>query len=50
MLSPEWDFWAVVDRDLDELRAAYGITPLRPAHAAAGEEVVVADKADPYAT
>jgi hypothetical protein len=49
VLSPEWDFWAVVDRELDELRAEYGIAPLLPAYAAVGEEVVVANKADPSA-
>lgn len=50
VLSPDWDFWAVAARDLDELRADYGITPLLPAHEADGEEVVVAGKADPHAT
>lgn len=50
VLSPDWEFWAVVDQELDQLRADYGITPLQPEHAASGQEVIVADKADPYAT
>ncbi|MHA7653595.1 hypothetical protein ACX9NE_27865 [Mycobacterium sp. ML4] len=49
LLSPDWDFWAVADRDLDELRADYGIRPLQPAHAAAGEAVIVTERADPFA-
>jgi hypothetical protein len=49
VLSPDWDFWAVAERDLDELRETYGIPPLSPAYAADGEEVVVADNADPDA-
>ena len=47
VLSPEWDFWAIVDRELDDLRCEYGISPLPPAYAAAGEEVIVAANADP---
>lgn len=49
VLSPAWDFWSVVDRDLDQLRLDYGIPPLLPADAAAGDEVIVAGNADPYA-
>lgn len=49
VLSPDWDFFAVADRDLDELRWEYRIPPLLPADAAAGAEVVVAAEADPYA-
>jgi hypothetical protein len=49
VLSPDWDFWAVAERDLDELRAEYGILPLLPADAAVGDEVIVAGNADPYA-
>ena len=49
MLSPDWDFWAAIDRDLDELRWEYSIAPLLPADAADGAEVVVAENADPYA-
>jgi hypothetical protein len=30
VLSPDWDFFAVADRDLEELRWAYGIPPLLP--------------------
>ncbi len=47
VLDPAWDFWSVVDTDLDELRSRYGITPLDPADAATGPEIVVADQADP---
>src|SRR5581483_3892337 len=32
-----WDFWAASTQPLDELRAAYGIPPLDPAHAASGD-------------
>ena len=49
VLSPDWDFFAVAGRDLEELRWAYGIPPLLPADAAAGPEIVVTDTADPYA-
>ncbi|RFZ62109.1 hypothetical protein DE4576_05340 [Mycobacterium marinum] len=49
VLAPNWDFWSVVDAELDELRVRYAIAPLLPADAAAGAEVIVADKADPYA-
>ncbi|QYL28791.1 hypothetical protein TM48_03170 [Mycobacterium shottsii] len=49
VLAPNWDFWSVVDVELDELRVRYAIAPLLPADAAAGDEVIVADKADPYA-
>jgi hypothetical protein len=49
VLSPDWDFWAVVERDVDELRWEYGIAPLLPAYAADGAEVVVAENAAPYA-
>ncbi|WP_205873087.1 hypothetical protein [Mycobacterium camsae] len=49
VLSPNWDFWAAAARELDELRADYGIAPLLPAHAAVGEEVTVAARADPTA-
>ena len=49
VLSPDWDFFSVADRDLEELRWAYGITPLLPADAALGEEISVAGSADPYA-
>jgi hypothetical protein len=27
-LADHWDFWAVVDRPVDELRELYGIAPL----------------------
>jgi hypothetical protein len=50
VLSPDWDFFAVADRDLEELRWAYGIPPLLPADAAGGAEILVAGSADPYAT
>lgn len=50
VLSPDWDFWAIVDRDLDEVRDSYNIPPLTPADAAVGDEVVVADNADRFAT
>jgi hypothetical protein len=49
VLSPDWDFFGVAERDLEELRWHYGIPPLMPAHAAAGTEIAVADTADPYA-
>jgi hypothetical protein len=49
VLSPEWDFFAVADRDLEELRWAYRIPPLMPADAASGTEIVVGETADPYA-
>lgn len=48
-LSPEWDFFAVAERDLEELRWEYGIPPLLPADAATGAEIVVEAAADPYA-
>jgi hypothetical protein len=47
VLSPQWDFWDIVDRDVDELREEYAIPPLQPEDAAEGDEVVVADRADP---
>ncbi len=50
VLSPDWDFFAVADRDLEELRWTYGIPPLLPADAAGGEEITIASSADPYAT
>jgi hypothetical protein len=49
VLSPDWDFFAVVDRDLEELRWAYGIPPLWPADSAGGPELSVIGSADPYA-
>jgi hypothetical protein len=49
VLDPSWDFWAVAGADLDELRASYGIPPLDPADAAAGDEITVAAHADPDA-
>jgi hypothetical protein len=49
VLDPTWDFWAAAEIDLDELRGRYGITPLEPADAAAGAEIVVAADADPDA-
>jgi hypothetical protein len=49
VLSADWEFWAVVERDLEELRWEYGIAPLLPADAAVGAEVVVTENADPYA-
>lgn len=49
VLSPDWDFWAAVDRDVEELRWEYGIAPLLSTHAADGAEVVVTEHADPYA-
>jgi hypothetical protein len=49
VLSPDWDFFDVAGRDLEELRWLYGITPLMPAHAAAGDEITLAETADPYA-
>lgn len=49
VLSPDWDFWAVADRDLEELRWRYGIPPLLPADAAVGAGIVIGDEADPYA-
>ncbi|ULE35695.1 hypothetical protein K3G64_12950 [Mycobacterium sp. IDR2000157661] len=50
VLAPDWDFFAVAGRDLEELRWTYAIPPLLPADAATGEEVTVVDNADPYAT
>lgn len=49
VLSPDWDFFDVAARDLDELRWQYGIPPLLPADAASGTEIIVGDEADPYA-
>jgi hypothetical protein len=49
VLEPDWDFFDVAERDLEELRWQYGITPLMPAHAAAGVEINVPTTADPYA-
>ena len=49
VLSPDWDFFDVVGRDLEELRLEYGIPPLLPADAASGEEITVDATADPYA-
>jgi hypothetical protein len=48
-LSPDWDFFAVAGRDLEELRWEYGIPPLLPADAATGAEIVLEASADPYA-
>jgi hypothetical protein len=36
-LARAWDFWAIVDRPLDDVRAAMGVPPLDPADAADGE-------------
>jgi hypothetical protein len=49
VLSPDWDFFAVADRDVEELRFQYGIPLLMPAHAASGPEIIDPDSADPYA-
>ncbi len=49
VLDPAWDFWAVADTDLEELRAGYGIAPLDPTYGAAGDEITVAGRADPDA-
>jgi hypothetical protein len=49
VLSPDWDFFDVAERDLEELRWSYGIPPLMPAHAATGTEIIVDAAADPYA-
>jgi hypothetical protein len=49
VLAPDWDFFEVAERDLEELRWQYGIQPLMPAHAAAGVEIILPDTADPYA-
>lgn len=35
LFAPGWDFWAVADRPVESLRAAYGVPPLDPRHAAA---------------
>jgi hypothetical protein len=35
-LARDWDFWAHVDRPLDDVRAAMGVPPLDPADAADG--------------
>jgi hypothetical protein len=35
-LARDWDFWALVDRPLDDVRAAMGVPPLDPADAADG--------------
>jgi hypothetical protein len=49
VLEPDWDFFSVADRDLEELRWQYGIAPLMPAHAADGAEISLPATADPYA-
>lgn len=49
VLSPEWDFFDVAERDLEELRWEYGIPPLMPADAATGPEIVIEASADKYA-
>jgi hypothetical protein len=49
VLSPDWSFFDVVGRDLEELRSEYGIPPLLPADAASGVEITVEATADPYA-
>ena len=41
VLSPDWGFFDVVGRDLEELRFEYGIPPLLPADAASGVEITV---------
>ena len=49
VLAPEWDFFDIADRDLEELRWRYGIPPLLPSDSATGAEVIIAGAADPYA-
>jgi hypothetical protein len=49
VLAPEWDFFDIVDRDLEELRWTYGIPPLMPSDAATGPEISIEASADPYA-
>src|SRR5690606_12806343 len=49
VLDPSWDFWAAAGTDLEELRASYGIVPLDPTYAAAGDEITVAADAEPDA-
>jgi hypothetical protein len=49
VLAPDWDFFDIAERDLEELRWRYGIPPLLPSDAATGPEVSIAGAADPYA-
>jgi hypothetical protein len=39
VFGPEYDFWAVVETPLEELRARYAIAPLEAPYAAAGDRV-----------
>lgn len=39
--GPDWDFWGLAERPLDEIRSAYNVVPLDPAHAADGEPAPV---------
>ncbi len=39
-LSPAWDFWSLVDRDLEEVRAQMSVPDLPAAYAASGEEII----------
>jgi hypothetical protein len=36
VFSPQWDFWAAAREKLDDVRAAYCVSPLDPAYAAHG--------------
>ena len=40
VLSPQWDFWAWADRDLDEVRDDMAVEELSEEYAASGEEIV----------
>ncbi len=41
--SGQWDFWSLVDRDLDDLRDEYAIPPLDPADAALDDDDIDRD-------
>ena len=43
LYSGTWDFWSLVDADLDDLRARYTIPALDPADAALADEDIVRD-------
>jgi hypothetical protein len=39
-LSPTWDFWSLVDRDLEEVRALMSVPELPAQYAASGDEII----------
>ena len=39
-LSPSWDFWSLVDRDLEEVRAEMAVPELPAQYAASGDEII----------